>query len=163
MIRIDLEKHKRQAASKRKENKKLFRRLKSVKPKELDSHFHELHDKVFSKIDCLGCANCCKTTGPLFTQSDINRISKYLGLKPAQFIAEYLREDEDNDMVLQSTPCTFLDDKNYCSIYDIRPKACREYPHTDRFKMHQILELTRKNVEVCPAVYEITEELKSRF
>jgi Fe-S-cluster containining protein len=23
-------------------------------------------------------------------------------------------------------------DDNKCSIYEVRPKACREYPHTDR-------------------------------
>lgn len=160
MIRIDLDKHRKQIKSKRKENKKFFNRLKSVKPKVLDERFHKLHDEVFSQLDCLSCANCCKTTGPLFTPSDISRISKHLGLKSSGFIDQYLKEDEDGDMVLQKTPCSFLGEDNYCSIYDIRPKACREYPHTDRFKMHQILELTRKNTEVCPAVAEITERLK---
>jgi hypothetical protein len=42
-------------------------------------------------------------------------------------------------------------------------KACREYPHTDRHKQHQILNLTRKNAEVCPAVFEIVERLKSKI
>lgn len=67
----------------------------------------ELHEDVFAHTDCLTCANCCKTTGPLFTQSDIERISKYLKLKPQQFIETYLRVDEDKDYVLQSVPCTF--------------------------------------------------------
>ena len=163
MISIDLDKFRKQASAKRKENKKFFGRLKSVKPKELDDCFHKLHDEVFSKINCLDCANCCKTTGPLFTHSDINRLSKYLGLKPTQFIDTYLREDEDGDMVLKSTPCTFLDENNHCTVYEGRPKACREYPHTDRFKMHQILDLTRKNTEVCPAVALIADELKTEF
>lgn len=160
MIKIDLEKYRELSKAKRKENKRFYHRLKGLKPKVLDEKFHHLHDKTFSNIDCLSCANCCKTTGPLFTHSDISRISKYLGLKSSEFIEKYLREDEDDDLVLQETPCHFLEEGNFCSIYDIRPKACREYPHTDRFKMHQILEITRKNVEVCPAVYEITEEIK---
>ena len=47
------------------------------------------------------------------------------------FISTYLRVDEDNDYVLQSYR-VLLGTDNYCSIYDVRPKACREFPHTDR-------------------------------
>jgi Fe-S-cluster containining protein len=74
-----------------------------------------------------------------------------------------LRIDEDRDYVLQSVPCTFLGADNYCSIYQVRPKACREFPHTDRIKQHQLLKLTEKNIEVCPAVFEIVEKLKKEF
>ena len=60
-----------------------------------------------------------------------------------------------------SKSCAFLEEDNRCSIYDVRPKACREFPHTDRIKQYQILDLTQKNVAVCPAVYEIIEKLKT--
>jgi len=73
---------------------------------------------------------------------------------------KYLRTDSDNDFVLQSAPCPFLDDQNYCRVYEARPKACREYPHTNRKKMVQILDLTAKNTQVCPAVFEMVERLK---
>jgi Fe-S-cluster containining protein len=49
---------------------------------------------------------------------------------------------------------------NYCIIYDQRPKACREYPHTDRRRFYQILDLTMKNRDICPIVYEVVEKLK---
>ena len=87
-------------------------------------------------------------------------MAKHFGQRPAEFTEQYLRIDEDGDYVLQSLPCPFLGADNYCSVYEVRPKACREFPHTDRRKMHQILELTRKNVEVCPAVFEIVEGMK---
>ena len=58
---------------------------------------------------------------------------------------------------------TFLGKDNYCSIYDVRPKACREFPHTDRIKQSQLLKLTEKNIEVCPAVFEIVEKLKKEL
>ena len=45
-------------------------------------------------------------------------------------------------------------------VYESRPKACREYPHTDRPRFYQILDLTLKNAEVCPAVFELIERLK---
>jgi Fe-S-cluster containining protein len=115
---------------------------------------------VFSCTDCLECANCCKTTGPLFTDKDITRISKYLMIKPSDFTHKYLKVDDDSDYVLKKVRCEFLLNDNSCSIYDVRPKACREYPHTDRIKQHQLLEITQKNIEICPAVYDIIEDLK---
>ena len=158
---MDLEKHRALVQQKRKENKKFFQQIKREKPKVLDRKMHQLHEEVFACTDCLECANCCSTTGPLFTDKDISRIAKHLRVKPSEFVERYLRIDEDNDYVLQSVPCTFLGDDNRCSIYDVRPKACREFPHTDRIKQHQILNLTQKNVAVCPAVYHIVEKLKT--
>ena len=158
---MDLEKHRNLVQQKAKENKKFFQKLKHVKSKVLDEKIHQLHDEVFACTNCLECANCCTTTGPLFTDKDISRISKHLKIKPSEFTEKYLKVDEEKDFVLQQVPCTFLEDDNRCSIYDVRPKACREFPHTDRIKQHQILNLTQKNVAVCPAVYEIVEKLKS--
>ena len=141
-------------------HQKLFQQLKKKNHREVDHLFHEAHEDVFACTDCLACANCCKTTGPLFTNKDIERISKHLRLAPQQFIEKYLRIDEDKDYVLQKVPCSFLDEKNYCGIYDVRPKACREYPHTDRVNQHQLFNLTAKNVSICPAVEGILEKIK---
>lgn len=160
---MDLAHHKERVKIKRKDNKKFFKRLKKVKPKLLDKIIHPIHQEVFEYTDCLECANCCTTTGPLFTDKDISRIAKSLRIKPSEFVDRYLRIDEDNDYVLQSVPCTFLGEDNYCSIYEVRPKACREYPHTDRIKQYQLLKLTEKNVDVCPAVFEILEKLKQKL
>lgn len=143
--------------------KKTFQRLKSKKNKEVDDLFHQLHTKAFQKMDCLACANCCKTTSPIFRDVDIKRIAKHLRLKENQFIQSYLKMDEENDYVLQSSPCSFLDDDNTCSIYEFRPLACREYPHTDRKNMFQILDLTLKNTLVCPAVAKISSEIASKI
>lgn len=144
-------------------SKKVFDKLKRNKPKELDDVFHQLHDEVFEEIDCLKCANCCKTTSPIFYERDIDRLSKRLKIKPSDFIAKYLHIDEDKDYVLNVAPCPFLDSENYCMVYDDRPTACREYPHTNRKRMYQILDLTLKNTFVCPAVFEIVENLKKHY
>ncbi|WP_299796898.1 YkgJ family cysteine cluster protein [uncultured Maribacter sp.] len=148
------------AKEKHNENKKFFVKLRKKPPKNLDYIMQELHEAEFERTDCLTCANCCKTTGPLFTNADVERISKSFRMKPQKFIETYLRVDEENDFVLQETPCTFLGSDNYCSIYDVRPKACREFPHTDRKKFQQISNLTLKNVAICPAAYNIVEEMK---
>jgi Fe-S-cluster containining protein len=153
----------KEAKDKHIENKKYFDKLKKKIPKNLDYIMQDLHNTEFKKTDCLVCANCCKTTGPLFTLADIERISKHLRQKPQQFIDKYLHIDEDTDYVLQSVPCTFLDTDNTCFIYDVRPKACREFPHTDRKKFNQITDLTLRNVAICPAAFNIVEKMKEKM
>ena len=151
------------AAGKHQENKRFFGNLRKKPPKNLDHLMQELHEDEFATTDCLQCAQCCKTTGPLFTQADIERISKKLRLKPGKFIETYLRLDEEQDYILQELPCVFLGADNYCTIYEYRPKACREFPHTDRKNFHQISNLTLKNVAICPAAYNIVEKMKARL
>ena len=159
---MDLDKFRERAANKKAEHRKFLLSLKKKDPRVVDDAFHAVHEEVFAETDCLACANCCKTTSPIFYPTDIERAAKAVRLKPGDFIEKYLRIDEDKDYVLQSSPCPFLGPDNYCSIYEDRPKACREYPHTDRKKMVQIMELTAKNTQVCPAVFEMVERLKKK-
>lgn len=153
-----LKKYLDKGKSLRKENKKFYAGL--GRRKDLDRLFHDHHDTIFEEVDCLKCANCCKTTSPIFRDIDIDRIASHLGIRPSELTEKYLHIDEDGDWVLNSSPCHFLDHDNYCKIYEVRPKACREYPHTDRKNMTQILDLTYRNTLVCPAVAEITERIK---
>lgn len=156
---MDITDYHKKAKNKQPEHKKFLQKLKNKPPKNLDNIVEDIHQQVFKKVDCLSCANCCKTTGPLFTNKDIERIAKALKLSPQQFITQYLRIDEDNDYVLQQLPCPFLDAENYCSIYAYRPKACAEYPHTDRRKIYQINHLTLNNTLICPATYLVVEQM----
>ncbi len=146
----------------RKGNQNFLKSLKKKKGGNLDQEFHELHEEVFEEVDCLKCANCCKTTSPIFKMKDIERISKFLRIKPVKFIETYLHLDSDGDYVLNSSPCAFLNEDNTCMVYEVRPKACAEYPHTDRKKIHEILDLTQKNTLVCPAVAEIVKRMRER-
>ena len=160
---IDLQQLPEKASKVAQENDKYFKKIKIRKPKQLDTVMGKIHDETFQKMDCLSCANCCKTTGPLFIPSDVKRISKRLKMKPNDFEKAYLRVDEDGDRVLQRLPCPFLDANNHCGIYEDRPRACREFPHTDRPKFHQIANITQKNAAVCPAVFSMVERLKTEL
>jgi Fe-S-cluster containining protein len=84
-------------------------------------------------------------------------------MRPSDFIQKYLHMDEDNDFVLNIAPCPFLDAENYCLIYEDRPTACREYPHTNRKRFYQLLDLTIKNTFICPAAFEIVEGMKKKY
>ena len=93
----------------------------------------------------------------------MERIAKHLNLKPGAFIEKFLKTDEDNDLVLQVLPCPFLANDNYCSIYNVRPKACKEYPHTDRVNQYQLLNLNLKNTEICPAVLDMFKLIRVKM
>lgn len=160
---LDFELLKQNAQNVKKENSAFFKKLKKKRPKNLDIIVQKLDQKYFNKIDCLSCANCCRTLGPLILPKDIERISNHLRIKETHFIDKYLHIDEDNDYIFKSMPCPFLNSDNYCIIYEHRPKACREYPHTSQRRFVQKLEQTLHNTETCPAVYEIVQELKQKI
>jgi hypothetical protein len=84
-------------------------------------------------------------------------------MKPADFEATYLKIDEDGDTVMNASPCPFLQVDNACAIYEVRPRACREYPHTDNQEFSQNLNLHAPNAQYCPAVFHILEEMKRRI
>lgn len=142
---------------------KIFQRLRAKKPKDLDQQFHAAHAQVFDQMDCLSCANCCKTTSPIWNDTDMDRVSKRLRMRRADFQEKYLVMDADGDWVFPQPPCPFLDEANACQIYEDRPKACREYPHTDRKNMLGILKLTEKNLDICPAVAQIMAHLEKKY
>lgn len=156
----EIDRLKDKAQTDKKVNKKLFIKLKKMKGTTLDQKFHSLHEETFRDINCTECANCCKTSSPIFIQKDVDRIAKHLNMKTHSFYDKYLKRDEEFDIVLQKAPCEFLTIDNTCSIYDVRPRACKEYPHTNRKKMNQILSLTIKNIEICPAVSRIVDKMK---
>lgn len=157
---MDLDKYKIDAEKAYKQHQQTIKTLKKTKPKNLDDQFHRLHEEAFEHIDCLTCANCCKTTSPIFYDSDIDRVARTLKMKSNSFVETYLHKDEDGDYVLNETPCPFLGHDNKCIVYDSRPKACREYPHTNRKRIYQILNLTLENTQICPAVHEIVGKMK---
>ena len=142
---------------------KYLKRLRDRNPKKLDETFSRIHDEVFAEIECLDCANCCRTISPRFIKREIERIAKHLNMHPKTFRLTYLELDEDEEWVLQKTPCPFLGEDNYCSIYEERPKACAEYPHTNVKNMRGHLVLARKNLSVCPAVFEIVEKIRQEY
>lgn len=146
----------------KKEGEKARQTLKAYRkrpPRDLDERFENAHDEVFAGMDCLDCGNCCRTTSPMLFEKDIDRLARHLKLKPGQFVSDYLFLDTDGIYAFRQTPCPFLGEDNRCSVYEERPKACREYPHTNMRKMHTMLDLAEKNAVICPAVLEILKRL----
>ena len=109
--------------------------LKRVQPKlPNQNQIESLHESVFQNMDCLTCVNCCKTAKPVFTRTDVERISAFKNLKASQLEIKFLMADADGDWVPTTVPCPFLNPDNRCSVYEVRPKSCRSTQNNKRFQ-----------------------------
>lgn len=129
-------------------------------PEDVGSKSKAFSEQAFEKIDCLSCANCCKSSPPIIEQEDINRISKHIGISKKQFKKKYILEDINGDLSFINVPCVFLNEDNSCSIYEVRPNACRRYPHMDEDSFFKLRRLHSKNVLSCPIAYDVVSKIK---
>jgi uncharacterized protein len=111
--------------------------LRSMKGRDFgfdpDELAGQLHEQAFQIVDCTRCANCCKAMGIKFSDADVKRIAKHLKMTIAEFIETYLEADERDGLYkARQKPCPFLGEDDRCTIYEVRPTVCREYPHTDK-------------------------------
>lgn len=148
-------------AQQRKKTHKKF--LKTVDQKEAVGRLTEYHDAAFEQIDCLDCAACCKNYSPRFKPPDIKRVSKYLRMKPGEFIETYLKLDDEGDYVVKTTPCPFLNLDNTCSVYDKRPSDCARFPYTNEDVFLEKINISIKNISFCPAAFTVIEEMMKDF
>jgi uncharacterized protein len=145
---------------KSKERQKIYKNyLQRASKNNVLRQLPDYHEEAFSKVDCLQCANCCKNFSPRFKTPDIKRLSKLLQMRESDFIGTYLKVDEDGDYVANTSPCPFLGDDNYCSIYEDRPSDCRRFPYTDEDVIFKRQPLTLKNSTFCPITYFVLEKL----
>lgn len=119
--------------------------------------------QTWKELDCLDCANCCKTMSPTYTQKDIQRISKHLGMTQNAFREKWLYKDKTGDWMNVNQPCQFLDLKtNKCDIYAVRPRDCAGFPHHTKKKMVDYMHMYKQNIEYCPATYSMVEKIMER-
>jgi uncharacterized protein len=122
----------------------------------------QLDKQVWQEVDCLSCANCCKTMTPTYTPTDLKRIAGHLNMTVASFKDKWLMKDEDNgDWVNKSTPCQFLNLKdNKCSIYEVRPVDCSGFPHHTKKRFDNYNHVYEQNLDKCPATYNLVVKME---
>lgn len=143
-------------------NKKRLRSFLTRVEKKDSGNLHlitlEANELSWAKTDCLDCANCCKTMSPTYSQRDMTRISRHLGMTVKGFKAKWLYKDKTGDWLNKSQPCQFLDLKtNHCGIYEVRPGDCAGFPHHGTKKIKDYGHVYKQNVEFCPATYRLVE------
>lgn len=136
--------------------------LKFKSTNRVDKVAAELHQEAFEKIDCLKCANCCKTANPTLFQDDIERISKHLKISTEEMEHAYLVPEENkvNTWEMNTKPCPFLDKENLCTIYEVRPFACKDFPNTQEKDFTSRRDMHIDNTRICPASYYVIERMK---
>jgi uncharacterized protein len=137
--------------------------LQKTPPKKILALLPSLHEEAFSLISCLECAACCKNYSPRFKAPDIRRISKYLRLTETEFSVKYLQIDDENDSVLKTLPCSFLEDDHTCTIYGVRPGDCSGFPYTDQDIFFKKPAITLINITFCPIAYYVMEKMIERI
>lgn len=149
----------------KKNKKEYIKFLRSIdkeklKIRGLNSLAVGLNKKAFKAIDCLSCANCCKTMTPTYTKTDVKRISKHLGMSVHQYHEKYLEKDKTGDYMNVKQPCQWLKKDNKCSIYAVRPKDCSGFPHTQSKDFKQFIPDTHiQNIEYCPITMHVVENM----
>jgi uncharacterized protein len=140
-----------------------FRRF--LKAHHVPDHlFRRIARDVEQQIDCKACANCCREPCVNVTRRDIETLARYLHIPPEQFVKEYTVVDpEDREMILRQTKngCVFLHD-NLCTVYEARPRACREFPYlvSDQRSLGGRMPSVCKHASICPIIYNTLEAYK---
>ena len=163
MQAIHLKKFKKKYENQRKTLRSFITRTENNPPKDLDTMMDKIDKEVWEEVHCLSCANCCKVMSPTYTPQDIKRISAHLGMKPKDLKEKWLYKDKKSgDWMNQTQPCQFLDLKtNMCTIYEVRPVDCADFPHFLKKPQKDYLYINKQNIEYCPASMLMIEKLKT--
>ena len=159
-ISMDLKKFRITAARKKKSLSVFLDKFDELVPEDLPELVSRVDATVWRDTNCMECANCCKTMTPTFTKADVKRISAHLDMKPKEFMDKWLIKEEDSgDWINKTQPCQFLAD-NKCSIYEVRPADCAEFPHHNKKPFDLYNETFKNNLIHCPATLTLIARLK---
>ncbi len=164
-MQVNLRSFKQKVNHHAKSMKKFLGKIEKNPPKGLDKIAAQIDAEVWQEIDCLSCANCCKTMSPTFTAKDIKRIADHFDMTPKEFKEKWLYfEEEDGDWMNTKQPCQFLNKaNNMCSIYLVRPADCAGFPHLTKKKMVDYIHVHQQNISYCPATYKMVEKMQERL
>jgi Fe-S-cluster containining protein len=138
----------------KKSYKRFLGKVEKNPPKNINAIVDAVDTAVWKEIDCLSCANCCKKMTPTFTNVDIKRIAAHFNIKVEEF-----KDKKDGDWVNVQQPCQFLNlENNMCSIYEVRPSDCSDFPHLKKKKVVEYIHVHQQNIAYCPATFKMVEK-----
>lgn len=146
---------------KREENEQFRKHLK--RHSFVERRFRHLAQEVEEQIDCTVCANCCREATVKLAERDVEKLAKFLRVKPAEFLRKYTDEDPEEGVILKRTEtgCIFLAG-NLCTIYESRPHNCENFPHLVRGEGSVLSRMWdfKDRACYCPIVYNTLELFK---
>jgi len=150
---------------KREENLRFRKHMKSHD--HSDRILRRIAEGIEEQIDCTQCANCCRVATARVTERDVERLAKFLRIKPARVMADFVVESEEEGYVLRrddQSGCVFLNG-NECTVYEARPESCQRFPHVVRgngsiaSRMWEFVD----RACYCPIVYNSLEAFKEEL
>ena len=134
---------------------------------------HHVSEKPFQilasdaqrQIDCTACANCCRHSVVPVSKMEIENIARHLGVTPEGVTHHYTvpdPEDRGERILLTSRRgCIFLE-SNLCSIYEARPKTCRDFPHVSvgTHSLGSRQSSLARWAALCPIIFNAIERYK---
>ena len=104
-------------------------------------------------FNCLRCpAYCCSYPVIRLTKTDLRRLAKHLGMSLERTVDKFTKPDGNGKQRIMrhrkdehfGSVCRFLDrEKRTCTIYQARPKICRDFPGTRRCGYYEFLKFER--------------------
>ena len=161
MESVNLRSFRQKIRNKKNSFRRFLTKLEKSTLRGFDGYIATVEKKVWEEVDCLSCANCCKTMTPTFNPGDLKRISAHFGQTVEEFKAKWLFQERGaaKDWMNKKEPCQFLNLKdNKCSIYAIRPDDCAGFPHLSK-KFKDYAHVHKQNVEYCPATFKLVEKM----
>ncbi len=163
-IVTDLVQIKRLGEQKFEENKKLRQHMS--RHNFVERKLKAIAQNVEKEIDCLECANCCRTATARLIDRDIDKVAKAAGMKRDRFLRECTEISEEEGRILKRTEagCIFLNG-NECLVYEGRPASCEDFPHLVRGPgslMHRMWAMPER-ATYCPITYNTLEAWKDEL
>ena len=130
-----------------------------------DAPFQILAGEVQRHVDCTACANCCRNSVVSVNKSEIENIARHIGSTPEAVARLYTVPDPDTPglRILRSSKegCIFLDG-NLCTIYEGRPKTCRDFPHVavGEHSLGSRQSSLARWAPICPIIFNALEQYK---
>ena len=164
-MKVNLRSFKQKVRYHQKKLKRFLGKIEKNPPRGLDKIAETIDAEVWKEVDCLSCANCCKSMTPTFTKQDVKRIAEHFEISPAEFRDKWLiYEKRGKDWVNKKQPCQFLNaGNNMCSIYEVRPSDCAGFPYLKKKKMVEYIHVHQQNIEYCPATFKMVEKMMERL
>ena len=123
-----------------------------------------LFQKAMDLFECTQCGTCCRGEGGIYlSREEINRISIFLNFSQQRFLEKFcLKKNGKTYIHTREDGYCHFSQKGRCSIHEVKPSPCRQWPFFPPMLIDQINWETARNS--CPALtpYKTIKEYLNR-